>query len=136
MLVAAMAWTGFPFFAIVLLAALQAIPDDLYEAARVDGAGVWQRFRFITLPLLIPTILLVLLLRTIWLSQSVDLIYLMTGGGPGYFNYTVALYSFLLTYHQLELGYPSALAIILSVVLLALSGVYIHFIERARESQR
>jgi len=72
MLVAAMAWTGFPFFAIVLLAALQAIPDDLYEAARVDGAGVWQRFRFITLPLLIPTILLVLLLRTIWLSQSVD----------------------------------------------------------------
>jgi multiple sugar transport system permease protein len=132
-LVAAQTWSGFPFFAITLLAALQAIPDDMYESARLDGAGAFNRFRYLTLPLLIPTILLLLLLRTIWLSHSVDTIFLLTNGGPGYANYTVALYSFLLTWNQLELGYPSAIAIMLSVVLLIAASVYVRFIERTRE---
>ena len=73
------------------------------------------------------------LLRTIWLSHSVDTIFLLTNGGPGYANYTIALYSFLLTWNQLQLGYPSALAIMLSVVLLAAASVYVRFIERTRE---
>jgi multiple sugar transport system permease protein len=130
---AASTWAGFPFFAVTLLAALQVIPDDLYEAARIDGAGAWQRFRYVTIPMLLPTILLLLLLRTIWLAHTIDLIFLMTLGGPGYYNYTVAVYSFLLTWNQLELGYPSALVIMLSVVLLIASAVYIRFIERSRE---
>jgi multiple sugar transport system permease protein len=92
-----------------------------------------QRFAYVTLPLLLPTILLLLLLRTIWLSHSVDTIFLLTNGGPGYANYTVALYSFLLTWNQLQLGYPSALAIMLSVVLLIAASVYVRFIERTRE---
>jgi multiple sugar transport system permease protein len=132
-LAGAMVWTGFPFFAVTLLAALQSIPDDLYEAARMDGATTWQRFQHVTFPLILPTMLLLLLLRTIWLSHSVDLIFLMTQGGPGYFNYTAAVYSFLLVWNQLQLGYPSALAIMLSVVLLAASAVYIRFIERSRD---
>ena len=85
------------------------------------------------MPLLKPTILLLLLLRTIWLAHSVDLIFLMTNGGPGYNNYTVAVYSFILTWNQLELGYPAALVTMLSIVLLIASGFYIRFIERARE---
>ena len=128
----AMLWTGFPFYAISLLAALQVIPDDLYEAARIDGAGNWQQFRFVTLPLILPTILLLLLLRTIWLSHNVDLIFLMSEGGPGYNNYTVAIYSFVLTWSRLEIGYPASLAIMLAIVLLIASALYVRSIERAR----
>lgn len=130
----AMIWAGFPFYAISLLAALQVISDDLYEAARIDGAGGWQQFRFVTLPLILPTILLLLLLRTIWLSHNVDLIFLMSEGGPGYNNYTVAIYSFILTWSRLEIGYPAALAIMLAIVLLIASAIYVAFIERTREA--
>jgi multiple sugar transport system permease protein len=126
-------WAGFPFFAVTLLAALQVIPEDLYEAARIDGAGAWQRFTSVTVPMLMPTILLLLLLRTIWLAHSVDLIFLMSNGGPGYNNYTVAVYSFILTWSQLDLGYPSALVIMLSIVLLIASIFYIRSIERSRD---
>jgi len=126
-------WSGFPFFAVTLLAALQAIPEDLYEAARIDGATAWQRFTNVTVPLLLPTILLLLLLRTVWLAHSVDLIFLMSNGGPGYNNYTVAVYSFILTWNQLQLGYPSALVIMLSIVVLIASAFYIRSIERSRE---
>lgn len=129
----AMLWAGFPFYAISLLAALQTISDDLYEAARIDGAGGWQQFRFITIPLILPTILLLLLLRTIWLSHNVDLIFLMSEGGPGYNNYTVAIYSFILTWSRLEIGYPAALAIMLAIVLLIASAIYVALIERTRE---
>jgi multiple sugar transport system permease protein len=126
-------WSGFPFFTVTLLAALQVIPEDLYEAARIDGASAWQRFTKVTVPLLMPTILLLLLLRTIWLAHSVDLIFLMSNGGPGYNNYTVAVYSFILTWNQLQLGYPSALVIMLSIVILSASILYIRSIERSRD---
>lgn len=126
-------WSGFPFFAVTLLAALQVIPEDLYEVARIDGASAWQRFASVTLPMILPTILLLLLLRTIWLAHSVDLIFLMSNGGPGYNNYTVAVYSFILTWNQLQLGFPSALVIMLSIVILIASAFYIRSIERSRE---
>jgi len=130
----AMIWAGFPFYAVTLLASLQVISEDLYEAARIDGAGAWQQFRFVTLPLILPTILLLLLLRTIWLSHNIDLIFLMSEGGPGYNNYTIAVYSFILTWSRRELGYPAALAIMLAIVLLIASAIYIYFIERSREA--
>ena len=132
-LVVASLWAGFPFFAVTLLAALQAIPAELYEASRVDGAGAWQRFAYITFPLLLPTILLLLLLRSIGLAHGVDLIFLMTGGGPGYDNYTLAVYSFIMMWRQFEIGYPAAIAVMLSVVLLLASMVYVRLIEHTRE---
>lgn len=132
-IVVAMVWAGFPFFAITLLAALQVIPGDLYESAKVDGATGWQSFRFITFPMLLPTILMLLLIRSIWLSHAVDLPFMMTNGGPGYSNYTLAVYSFLLTHSQLEIGYPAAIAVMLAAVLLAMSAVYIRLIERSRD---
>ena len=136
LVVMAAIWSGFPFMAIVLLAALQTIPDELYEAAHIDGAGVWQRFWYVTLPLIVPTILLILLLRTIWLSHSVDLVYIMTVGGPGYSNYTTAVYSFLLTTSQFEIGYASAVAVVLAIALLAVSTIYIRHMERSQEYLR
>ena len=132
----AMVWAGFPFMAIVLLAGLQAIPEEMYEAGRVDGAGSFQRFLYLTLPQLMPTILLVMLLRTIWLSQHVDLIYIMTGGGPGFSNYTVAVYALIQLAGQRELGYASAIAILLAIVLVSASIVYIRYIERTQEFLR
>jgi len=136
LVVMAAIWSGFPFMSIVLLAALQTIPDDLYEAAHIDGASVWHRFWYVTLPLITPTILLILLLRTIWLSHSVDLVYIMTVGGPGYSNYTTAVYSFLLTTSQFEIGYASAVAVVLAVALLAVSTIYIRHMERSQEYLR
>jgi len=132
----AMIWAGFPFMAIVLLAGLQAIPEEMYEAGRVDGAGALQRFWHLTLPQLMPTILLVMLLRTIWLSQHVDLIYIMTGGGPGFANYTVAVYALIQLAGQRELGYASAIAVLLAILLVSASVVYIRYIERSQEFLR
>ena len=78
-----MVWYGQPLMALILLAALQTIPPELYEAARVDGAGAWRTFWYITLPHLMPSILFLVLLRTIWMSNHIDMIFVMTGGGPG-----------------------------------------------------
>ncbi len=107
--------------ALILLAALQTIPDELYEAAEVDGASAWQRFRYITLPHLLPTILFLVLLRTIWMSNHIDMIFVMTRGGPGFSNYTEAVYSFMLT-NQFEIGYASAVAVVLAILLMAAVG--------------
>ena len=136
LVVMAAIWSGFPFMAIVLLAGLQTIPDELYEAAHIDGASVWRRFWHVTLPLLLPTILLILLLRTIWLSHHVDLVYIMTVGGPGYSNYTTAVYSFLLTTSRFEIGYASAVAVVLAIALLSISSIYIRHMERTQEYLR
>jgi multiple sugar transport system permease protein len=127
--VAAMVWAGQPLMAIVLLAVLQTIPKELYEAATVDGANAWQAFRRITLPHLMPTILLLLLLRTIWMSNHIDMIFVMTTGGPGFSNYTEAVYSFQLT-NQFEIGYASAVAVVLAVILMAGSAIYVRHLAK------
>ena len=132
-LVVASAWAGFPFLAVTLLAVLQAIPEELYEAARVDGATALQRLRYVTWPLLLPTTLLLLLLRTIGLAQGVDLVFIMTAGGPSYHNYTLSLYSLVLTWRTFQIGYASALTLLLAVVLIGASAVYVRLIQRARE---
>jgi multiple sugar transport system permease protein len=128
--VAAMVWAGQPLMAIVLLAVLQTIPKELYEAATVDGANAWQLFRRITLPHLVPTILLLLLLRTIWMSNHIDMIFIMTKGGPGFSNYTEAVYSFMLT-SQFEIGYASAVAVALTIVLMAAVVLYVRHLARS-----
>jgi len=123
--VAAELWRGVPFFAIVLLAALQGIPTDLYEAASVDGAGRWQAFTRVTLPLLKDAIILATLLRGVWEFNNVDLIYTMTAGGPGDLTTTLPLYvvNQAIRYHNF--GYGSALSVIGFVVLLLFAIVYL-----------
>lgn len=126
---AAMVWAGQPLMAVVLLAVLQTVPGELYEAASVDGASAWQRFWHVTLPHLTPTILFLLLVRTIWMSNHIDLIFIMTRGGPGFSNYTEAVYSFMLT-SQFEIGYSSAVAVVLAIILVAASALYIRRLAR------
>ncbi len=121
----ALMWQGFPFFAIMILAGLQAIPQSLYQAADVDGATTFQKFTRITLPMLLPILLTTLLLRIIWVANSMDVIYVMTGGGPGYSTHTLPVLSFIRAYKALDFGYASTLAIYLTLFLIVFVAFYI-----------
>lgn len=114
-------WWGIPFFAITMLAALQSIPRDLYDAAAIDGAGPLQRFRSITLPFLAPTMAITVMLRTVWIANSADLVWVMTRGGPADSTQIVASYIFTQAFQRLDFGYASAVASVLLVILLAYS---------------
>ena len=110
-------WFGIPFFAITMLAALQAIPLELYQAAEIDGANTLAKFRYVTLPFVAPTIAITLMLRTIWIANFPDLIFVMTGGGPANATQTVATYIFTLAYSKLDFGYASTVATALLLIL-------------------
>ncbi len=114
----AVVWQGFPFFAVTLLAGLQSIPNDLYEAAAIDGAGSYNQFRYVTLPGLAGVIATTLLLRMIWVANSLDLILVMTGGGPGTATQTLPLHAFLTAWSGGNYGQGSALAVLLTLILL------------------
>ena len=114
-------WWGIPFFAITMLAALQSIPRDIYEAAAIDGAGAIARFRSITLPFLAPTIAIAVLLRTVWIANFADLIVVMTKGGPADQTQIVASYIFTTAFRRLDFGYASAIAMVLLVLLMIYS---------------
>lgn len=118
-------WFGVPFFAITLLAALQAIPSELYEAAAIDGATPWQRFTRVTLPFLAPTIAITVLLRTIWISNFADLIWVMTSGGPANSTQILATYIFSTAYSRLDFGYASAVATVLLALLMLYAAILI-----------
>lgn len=117
--VSANVWFGIPFFAITMLAGLRAIPKEMYEAASIDGGSILQKFRFITIPFLAPTIAITVLLRTVWIAHFATLIWVMTGGGPGNASQTIATYVYTLAYSRLDFGYASAVAMFLVVILVA-----------------
>jgi multiple sugar transport system permease protein len=119
-------WFGVPFFAITLLAALQAIPSSLYEAAAIDGASAWQAFTKVTLPFLAPIIAITVLLRTIWISNFADLIIVMTNGGPANATQILPSYIFTTAYKKLDFGYASAIATALLALLLLYAVLLIH----------
>jgi len=121
----AVVWQGFPFFAVTLLAGLQAVPRELYEAASIDGAGAWGRFRHVPLPGLAGVIATALLLRMIWVANSLDLILVMTGGGPGTATQTLPLHAFLTAWSGGDFGHGSALAVVLSLLLLGVVALYV-----------
>ncbi len=120
----AVVWQGFPFFAITLLAGLQAIPKEHYEAAAIDGASTFSSFLHVTLPGLSAVIATALLLRMIWVANSLDLILVMTGGGPGTTTQTLPLYAFLRAWSGANYGYGSALAVVLTLLLLSVVVTY------------
>jgi multiple sugar transport system permease protein len=121
--VVANVWWGIPFFAITLLAALQSIPRDLYEAAQLDGASGVQRFWSITLPFLAPTMAITILLRTIWIANFADLIVVMTNGGPADHSQILASYIFTVAFKRLDFGYASAVALILLALLIVYAAL-------------
>ena len=118
-------WKTTPFVALLLLAGLQNIDASLYEAARIDGASVWRQFRHVTLPLLKPAILVALIFRTLDAFRVFDLIYALTGGGPGTSTEPIALYTFNALLQNLQFGYGSALSVIVFLITFSLAIVYI-----------
>ncbi len=124
-------WKSSSFVALVLLAGLQAIPKELYEAAAIDGAGRWRQFRAVTLPLLRPAIAVALIFRTITALQTFDIPFTMTKGGPGSATETLAMYVYQSTVDDLALGRGAAIAIVLALISLVMSVVYMRQIRAA-----
>lgn len=129
-------WKTTPFVALLLLAGLQGIDPALYEAARIDGASPWRQFRFVTLPLLAPAILVALIFRTLDAFRVFDLIYVLTGGGPGTATEPIALYTFNSLMHNLRFGYGSALSVLVFLVTFALALGYIRLLGRGLTETR
>jgi multiple sugar transport system permease protein len=117
-LIIATLWIRLGFNMVVYLAALQSIPEELYDAARVDGATGWRRFRHITWPLLGPTTFLLLILNVIYSLHVFDLIYVMTGGGPGFSTTVLVQYIYQMAFTEGEMGYASAIGVVLYLMLL------------------
>ena len=103
-------WKTTPFVALIVLAGLQGIPESVLEAARVDGLTAWQRFRHVVFPLLLPSIAVAALFRAAQAWGAFDLVYVMTGGGPGGSTETVSLYAFQSFFRYLDFGYGAAIA--------------------------
>ncbi len=125
-------WQGIPFFALMILAGLQGIPAEMYEAAEIDGASGIKKLFYVTIPSIKNTIFITLLLRIIWVANSVDVIFNMTGGGPAYSTQTLSVYIFNKA-HSLNLGYSSAMAVILCLLLACIAVPYMIMKFRAEE---
>jgi len=121
-------WKETPFVSLLLLAGLQGIDASLYEAARIDGASAWRQFRYITLPLLKPSLLVALIFRTRDAFRVFDLVYVMTGGGPGTATEPIALYTFTSLLQNLRFGYGSALSVLVFLVAFLLAVGYIRVV--------
>ena len=119
-------WQGIPFFALLILAALQGVSTDMYEAAEIDGANFFQRLFLITVPSIKNTLYVTVLLRIIWVTNSVDIIQNMTTGGPAYATQTVGIYVYQRA-RALNLGYASALAVIMTILLLVVAIPYLRY---------
>jgi multiple sugar transport system permease protein len=122
-------WQWPPFVFLVLLAGLQAIPEEPYEAALIDGSSRWQTFWHVTLPLLKPSILIVLLLRTMDLLRVFDQIFILTEGGPGFATETISLYIYRTAFRFFDFGYAAAMSFVLLAVTNVISALYIRLIQ-------
>jgi multiple sugar transport system permease protein len=117
-------WKSTPFVALLLLAGLQAIPRDLYRAAAVDGAGAWTTFRRITLPMLVPVILVAAVFRTIDALRVFDAIFVLTGGGPANGTETLSIYAYKVLFQALDIGYGATLSVAVLALTAAVTFAY------------
>jgi multiple sugar transport system permease protein len=129
--VVASVWYGFPFVAITLLAGLSAIPAELYEAARIDGAKRWTRFRTITLPLLRPISLVVVLLSIVWAFNTFDLIFVLTRGGPGGATETLPLLVYREAFESFQVSGAAALSVLMTAISLVVTAAYVVRLRKA-----
>jgi multiple sugar transport system permease protein len=118
-------WKLYPVMFIVLLASLQNVPKELYEAATIDGANPWQRFRFVTMPFIKSTGIIITLLASIWTFQAFDIVYLLTGGGPADATKILPTFVYDKAFWGLEMGYAAAIALLMMMGLLIISMAYL-----------
>jgi ABC-type sugar transport system permease subunit len=122
-------WQNVPFFAIALMAGMMSIPDELYEAARIDGAGRWGRFRHVTLPNISQVSMIMIVLHVIYTFNNFDIIYLSTGGGPLNSTEVLATYVYKTGLLQNALGYGSAIGTVMLIVMIVFTVVYLRIEE-------
>lgn len=116
-------WKGMGYYMVIYLAALQGIPSSLYEAAEIDGANAWQKFRYVTLPMLTPATFFVSIMLTIASFKVFDLILVMTGGGPGRATNVLVIHTYNTAFKEFRFGYSSAIAMVLFVIVLTITIV-------------
>lgn len=123
-------WKGFPFVGVMLLAGMQSIPGDLYEASRVDGSSAWHRFRYITWPLLRPVSMVVFLLLVIWTIRDFGIVYVLAKGGPSRATEVLPIYLYNYAFTSMDFGIASAAGMLMLAVALVFTAVYIHMLKR------
>lgn len=128
-------WFSYPFAMLVMSAALKSIDSNVMDAARIDGASRWQIFRDITMPSLMPTIKMLVVLQIIWEFSSFDLIYLMTRGGPANSTLTLSLYIFRRAFQYKQIGYACALATVMFIVLSLFIAIYFRLSQRGETDE-
>lgn len=124
-------WKYLPYWALFVLARLQTMPTELHEAAEIDGATAWQRFYYITLPWILPVVIVLLVLRTIWAFNEFDMVYLPAGGGPLSYTTTVPVYIRQVAFQDGDMGHAAAVAMVMLVMVALLSNVYFWVYRRA-----
>jgi multiple sugar transport system permease protein len=129
-------WVGIPFNMVILYGGLQALPEQVFDAAAIDGASGWQRFTRVTLPMLRPVILVVLTLGLIYTVKAFDVIMLVTQGGPAYSSQTLTTYAYDLSFNQLLFGQGAAVGNVLILVAVVFAGIYLRAVRDSGGDRR
>ncbi len=119
-------WQWTPLVMLIVLGGIAAIPTEPYESAQIDGAGMWQMFRFITLPLILPFIFIAAMIRSIDAIKSFDVIFAITQGGPGSASETINLYLYSVAFVYYDLGYGSAIAVVFFALIVAMAALLLY----------
>lgn len=123
-------WFGAPMIMVNVLSALETVPKDQYEAAQIDGARPWQSFYYVTMPHIKMVVGLLVVLRTVWIFNNFDLIYLITGGGPAGTTQTIPLYAYNMGWSTKLIGRSSAVTVLLFIFLMIICGIYFAVINK------
>lgn len=126
----AIIWGSFPFVTFVLSAALKSINQELYSAARIDGASSFQLFRYITLPGIRSSVITIIIMEIIWKMSDYDMVKLMTGGGPGKTTYTLSLYMYDQAFYAKRLGYSGAIGVVFFIAVFLFTMLYLKVMQR------
>jgi multiple sugar transport system permease protein len=124
-------WKYLPYWALFVLARLQTLPPELHESAKIDGASAWQRFRYITLPWILPVVIVLLVLRTIWAFNEFDMVYLPAGGGPLFETTTIPVYIRRIAFEFNDIGHAAGVAMVMLVMVAFLTNIYFWVYRRA-----
>lgn len=131
-LVAVETWQWTPLVMLIVLGGLASMPRDPFESAEIDGANGWQKFRYITLPMILPFIMVAVIIRSIDALKSFDIIYAMTQGGPGTASETINIYLYNVAFSYYDIGYASAIAVVFFIVIIAMSLVLLALRQRTK----
>jgi multiple sugar transport system permease protein len=128
-------WEWTPFMALLLLAGLQALPQEPFEAARVDGASGWKILRYLTLPMLKPILIVAVLFRSVEAFKEFDKVYILTGGGPGSATDVIDLFTYRTAFMNWDMSYGAAIGMVLFIITLAMAIVFVTVTTRGATAQ-